>query len=122
MRDGRVVAIYSSLTSRDRDPFETFTLAFIMVFNIMVFNIKISLVCFLEKVLSGSGCDAYVLSALVEADETDDVMMIEKRTNEGLLSLARSTHLARTATVWSNNKDKDNKDKDLEKTQNTFTR
>jgi len=69
-----------------------------------------------QKVLSGDAPDAYCLLAIVEGREKEDKEMIENRFNSGVKELQRSSCIARTTTVWSNNSNTEETGNNFKKT------
>jgi len=56
-----------------------------------------------EKLITGSGKDAYVLVAVAEGKWKEDIELIEKsKFNNGVLDLQGCAHVGRSSTAWSN--------------------
>jgi len=56
-----------------------------------------------EKLVTGDGVDACVLTAAVEGSWKEDVRVLEKEQfHEGVFDLSGSAHVVRTSTAWAN--------------------
>ena len=56
-----------------------------------------------ENLMTGGGCDAYLLCSVVEGKMKDDIKYLEKeKFNEGVIGLSSSAHVGRSMTAWSN--------------------